>query len=233
MGTIMNKEYRVTIMKKIVTLMGVVCASLSLVVEASDLRVRVFERGGNVPLPGVSVCLGTSARLDQFGSSKTDSNGYVLFSEVPRAQIVVTASMSGYKSEQESLVTSNTSRMLVLSLTAGGGGTDCAVSDTAVGQLSAQLKVSRFAINKGARQTSSRTVNLDNSVSGMATQYRASERRDMEGAEWQYYASAPGFTLSEGPGLKRIYLQVRRHSTVNGATLETVSPVVQDTINLR
>ncbi|MBT8123015.1 MAG: hypothetical protein KJO10_10795, partial [Gammaproteobacteria bacterium] len=75
-------------MKKLVTLMIVVCASLSSVVEASDLRVRVFERGANVPLAGVSVCLGTSARLDQFGSSKTDGNGYVLFSEVPRARIV-------------------------------------------------------------------------------------------------------------------------------------------------
>ena len=58
-------------------------------------------------------------------------------------------------------------------------------------------------------------------------------RRDLEGAEWQYYASEPEFTVSEGAGLKRIYLQVRRHSTVNGATLETLSPVVQDTIRLR
>ncbi len=229
----MNKESRVPLMKKLVTLMVVVCASLSSVVEASDLRVRVFERGANVPLPGVSVCLGTSARLDQFGSSKTDGNGYVLFSEVPRARIVVTASMGGYKSEQESLVTSNASRMLVLSLSAGGGGTDCAVSDTVSGRSSAVLEIRRFTIDKGAKQTSNRVVSLNNSVSGMATQFRASERRDMEGAEWQYYATAPEFTLSEGPGLKRIYLQVRRHSTVNGATLETLSPVVQDTIRLR
>jgi hypothetical protein len=141
--------------------------------------------------------------------------------------------MAGYKSEQETLVTSNASRMLVLSLSGGGGGTDCAVSDKVGAQSSVELQVRRFTINKGAKQTDNRTVSLDNSVSGMATQYRASERRDMEGAEWQYYATAPEFTLSEGPGLKRIYLQVRRHSTVNGATLETFSPVVQDTIRLR
>jgi len=229
----MNNENRVPLMKKIISLMVFACASLSFVVEASELRVRVFERGGNIPLPGVSVCLGTSARLDQFGSSRTDGNGYVLFTEVPRTRIVVTASMNGYKSEQESLVTSNASRMLVLSLSGGGGGTDCAVGDKVGAQASVELKVMRFTVNKGEKQTGNRTVSLDNSVSGMATQYRASERRDMEGAEWQYYATAPEFTLSEGPGLKRIYLQVRRHSTVNGATLETLSPVVQDTIRLR
>lgn len=207
------------------------CVSFS--AGAADLRVRVFERGGNVPLEGVSVCLGTQARLDQFGASRTDDEGYAVFSELPQAQIIVTASRDGYKSEQESLVTSNLNRLLVLSLSAGGGGVDCRIDSASVELSAAGLAVRRFTINKGQKVTDSRTVSLHNSVTGTATQYRASERRDMQGAEWQYYSAAPEFTLSEGTGLKRVYLQVRRHSTVNGATLETVSPVVQDSITLR
>ncbi len=98
--------------------------------------------------------------------------------------------------------------------------------------LSAALAIKRFAINDGVTVTTNRTVRLHNKLAGMATQYRASERQDMADAEWQYYAVAPEFTLSPGAGLKRVYLQVRRHSTVNGATLESVSPIVKDSIRL-
>lgn len=221
------------VMKRISTLILSLVAWTAFNADASDVRVRVFERGGNVPLAGVSVCLGTRARLDQFGAARTDGKGYVLFSEVPQAQIVVTASHAGYKSEQESLVTSNTDRMLVISLSAGGGGPLCSIRTGTVALASSSLVISQFRINAGAAATDSRTVRLDNSLNGTATQYRASERSDMEGAEWQNYAGAPEFMLSPGAGVKRVYLQVRRHSTVNGATLETVSPVVVDSIQLR
>ena len=220
-------------MKRISTLILSILALLTFAANAADLRVRVFERGGNVPLTGVSVCLGTQARLDQFGASRTDGEGYVLFSEVPQAQIVVTASRSGYKTEQEALVTSNTNRMLVMSLPAGGGGPECALRTQVAALTPTGLAVRQFRINAGAPATNSRNIKLNHSISGVATEYRASERRDMSGAEWKSYAGAPEFTLSEGPGMKRVYLQVRRHSTVNGATLESLSPVVQDSIRLR
>jgi hypothetical protein len=220
-------------MKKISILITSLIAWTTFAADASDLRIRVFERGENVPLSGVSVCLGTRARLDQFGAARTDGNGYVLFNEVPQAQIVVTASLAGFKSEQESMVTSNTSRMLVMSLAAGGGGPQCSILADDAAMISTGLVVSQFRINTGAPVTDSRSIKLNNSLNGIATQYRASERRDMAGAEWKNYASAPEFMLGPGAGLKRVYLQVRRHTTINGATLETVSPVVQDSIRLR
>lgn len=221
------------IMKKIFTIALSLMLWTSFSSSAEDLRVRVFERGSNVPLSGAAVCLGTDARLDQFGAIRTDKKGYVLFSDLPHARVVVTASMPGFKSEQEVLVTSNTDRMLVLSLSSGGGGVRCPISSAGTGLSSAGLAVSRFAINEGAAETAGRTVKLHNKLTGMATQYRASESQDLEGVDWQYYDTAPEFSLSAGAGVKRVYLQVRRHSTVNGATLETLSPVVQDSIRLR
>ena len=220
-------------MKRISTLILSIMAWMAFAANAADLQVRVFERGGKVPLAGVSVCLGTQARLDQFGAARTDGEGYVLFSEVPQAQVVVTASRSGYKSEQELMVTSNANRLLVMSLPAGGGGPECTLGRQVAVLASSGLKVRQFRINAGASATDSRTITLNHRLSGAATEYRASERRDMAGAEWQSYADAPEFTLSEGTGVKRVYLQVRRHSTVNGASLESLSPVVQDTIRLR
>jgi hypothetical protein len=200
---------------------------------AAELRVRVFERGGNVPLSGVAVCLGTNARLDQFGATRTDADGYAVFGSVPGARLLVTASMAGFMSEQEPLVTSNTSRMLVLSLAAGGGGTRCLPGDAEISQSVAALRVDRFVINNGAAATASRGVTLDGMISGAPTQYRASEQADFGDAKWLEFKASPGFMLSSGAGKKTVYYQVRRHSTVNGAVLETVTPVSIDSIVLQ
>ena len=56
---------------------------MSLNAFAAELTVRVFERGGKVPLQGVAVCLGTPARLNQLGASLPDSEGYVIFPGMP------------------------------------------------------------------------------------------------------------------------------------------------------
>ncbi|MDH3979726.1 MAG: carboxypeptidase-like regulatory domain-containing protein [Gammaproteobacteria bacterium] len=198
----------------------------------ADLRVRVFERGGNVPLAGVSVCLGTQARLDQLGAKLTDARGFVVFDSLPSAQLLVTASMPGYKSEQELMVTSNANRMLVLSLSGGGGGPNCGAGGPGK-RVIGGLKVERFAINNGAATSAQHSVTLNHAASGAVTQYRVSERSDFSDAEWQDHAAAPVFKLSEGNGRKQIWFQVRRHSSLNDAVVETVSPAVSDSIVLR
>ena len=198
---------------------------------AADLRVRVFERGASQPLSGVAVCLGTQARIDQFGARISDEHGYVVFASLPAAQLLVTASKRGFKSEQETMVTSNTNRMLVLSLASGGGGPVCHAEGGQAGSTRG-LRVTRFAVNGGAAVTATRHVILDNSVSGTATQYRASEQADFRGAHWRKYSRAPAFELSSGKGAKRVYFQVRRHSELNDAVVETLSPVTSDTVVL-
>lgn len=207
--------------------------SFTATASAAELRVRVFERGGNVPLAGVAVCLGTSARLDQFGALRTDADGYAVFDSVPGARLLVTASLSGYMSEQESLVTSNTNRMLVLSLSAGGGGASCLPGEAFASQTAASLRIRGFAINGGAAVTSTRGVTLDSRISGVPTQYRASEQADFGDAKWQDFKASAGFMLSPGAGKKTIYFQVRRHSTLDGAVLETLAPAVADSIMLQ
>jgi hypothetical protein len=199
---------------------------------AADLRVRVFDPGGNVPLTGASICLGTQARLDQFGAKQTDANGYVVFDSLPSAQLLVTASMAGYKSEQELVVTSNANRMLLLSLSGGGGGPQCRAGGPGKRSFTG-LKVKQFAIAGGDGVTAQRDVTLNHAASGLVTQYRASESADFSDAEWQDYKAAPVFRLSEGNGKKLVWFQVRRHSSLNDAVVETISPAVNDAIVLQ
>jgi len=205
----------------------------SLATSAAEIRVRVFERGDQVPLANAAVCLGTSARLDQFGARMTDAEGYVSFTNVPRAALLITVSRDGYKAEQETLVTSTANRMLMMSLSTGGGGTPCPLSDAVAKVYDGGLNVSGFVLNRGKTETADRTVTLSHRVNDQPTQYRASERADFQAADWQEYASTPAFQLSTGPGKKVVYFQVRRHATVGDAVIETISPVVRDLITLR
>ena len=205
----------------------------ALTVSAADVQVQVSEREGNAPLVGAAVCLGTSARVDQFGAMLTDRNGFAVFKGVPRATVLVTASGNGYKAEQETMVTSTSNRILVMSLPAGGGGVQCPLGKGASGKVTSGLGVSRFAINNGAASAATGQVTLDNVVLGQPTQYRASERSDFKGAEWRDYHKAPVFKLAAGAGKKTVYFQVRRHAALNGANLETLSPVMRDSIRLQ
>jgi len=214
-------------------LISLLLAGVSIPAISSDLKVRVFERGGNAPLAGAAVCLGTPARLNQFGAVRTDAAGFAVFADIPQGPLLITVSKAGFKAVQENMVTSNTSRMLVISLSSGGGGSQCEPDSGVVAQAAGGLDVSRFAINNGASQTGERGVTLDSRVVGEPTQFRASERADLMDAQWQDYSGKAPFELSSGAGSKIVYFQVRRHATINGADLEVLSPVVRDSITLR
>jgi len=207
-------------------------SAIPVLAPASELRVRVFERGAK-PLAGVSVCLGTSANPVQFGSHQTDSEGYAAFADVPRASLLITASKTGYQGYQQSLVTSTMPRLLVISLPAGGGGAVCTPVGGHTVASTDGLQISDFSINKGAATSSDREVHLDHRVSGHPSEYRAGENRELSTAPWQRYSAQPVFVLSPGNGRKTVYFQVRRYSKIDGADIQTLSPVVHDTIILQ
>jgi len=200
---------------------------------AADLGIRIYEREGKSPLQDVSVCLGTPANISQFGAALTGPDGLASFRDVPRAPLVVTASKPGYRAAQQSLVTTNTDRLLILSLPTGGGGPVCKADNGRNGTGNGGLRVSQFRISKGIAVTTTPNVFLNHKVEGVPTQYRASEHPDFTGSDWQTYTTTPGFKLSAGNGRKVVYFQVRRSTTMNGADIEVFSPVVQDAITLQ
>jgi len=207
-------------------------AATSFAVPAADLRIRVFDRAAGVPLAGAAVCLGTSANRRQFGAARTDWEGYAAFTDPPQAPLVITASSKGYKGERRSLVMSNTDRLLFMSLTTGGGGVKCTLEATGPAATGG-LVVDDFRINGGAGTTQTRTVTLNHSATGQPTHYRASQSLDFKDAGWEIYVPAPAFELTPGDGKKVVYFQVRRSSEINGAHLQTLSPVVRDAITLQ
>ena len=87
------------------------------------------------------------------------------------------------------------------------------------------LKVTSFKINNGNVNTTSRSVILNNTVKGIASEYRASDRQTFVGADWKPYSSSPRFTLSDSNGAQTVYFQVRD-------SLKRVSNIARDTISL-
>lgn len=214
-------------------LFSVLLLMMAATASAAELTVRVFERGGTAPLQGVAVCLGTSASLIQFGANLTNAAGYVAFPDVPRTPLIVTASKPGYMSEQERLTGSGADRMLVLSLSTGGGGIQCPMDQHKIVKRSGSLDIESFLLNDGAVVTADTLVRLDNKITGHATHYRASERSDFHGAQWLAYEEKPRFKLSAGQGNKTVYFQVRRYARINGAGIEARSTILRDSIYVK
>lgn len=203
--------------------LAVPCLAASL--APSWLEVRLSDRQNGKPIADAAVCLGTSARTDQFGARRSDSQGVVRFDEVSPHPLVLTVSGEGYQGRRQALEPLYESRVLAVKLVTGGGGPACdappQVSSAAAGSgLTVEAVGIRDNIN-----TSPGGVLVAAQVSGPVNQIRISEQADFADAGWQPYQPVVPFTLSGGHGPKQLYVQVRRVAQVQGASIEVVSPV--------
>lgn len=201
--------------------------------SAADLTVEVRPRGGDGPLAGAAVCLGTAANPRQFGAFRSGADGRVVFRDLPRGTHLLTVSGEGYLGIGRVLESLTLDRVIQVELSRGGGGPLCeAPPVSGQGEIVSGLRIEGFRLDGGAAVTRDPEVSLDHRLEGDANQYRASEHADFAGASWQPYTSRPVFRLGDGRGEKRVYFQVRRYVAVGESSLETLSPVVSDRIRL-
>jgi hypothetical protein len=201
---------------------------------SAEIEVRVQDKGSAAPLAGAAVCLGTPANPRQFGAYLNTGDGAVVFHEVPRSPLVLTVSRRGYRSYRASQQGEDFDRVIIVPLPRGGGGPVCTAPEQVrkAPPATTGLRVSSLRLNGGARSTSNRDVVLSFLVNGPATEYRVSETADLGSQSWRPLESQPTFRLSATAGLKTVYLQVRRHSEMAGASLQTLSNVAQAGIRL-
>lgn len=209
-----------------VVMMTSSAASLAVSSGPHWLEAHTFDKQTGKPLADVAICLGTSARADQFGASRTDRNGVVRFEDVRSIPLVLTASRDGYKGREQLLEPLYQSRVLVLKLATGGGGPVCNAEQAASdGDEDTGLVINTVNVR--------RDINVENGVlvsvaaSGKINQIRVGEQVDLSGVGWQPYKSAMPYSLSAGSGGKRLFVQVRRASEVQGASIAVESSVKQ------
>jgi len=199
------------------------CLAASL--EPSWLEVHLSNRQNGKPVANAAVCLGTSARPDQFGARRSDSKGVVRFEEVSSHPLVLTVSGDGFQGRRQVLEPLYESRVLVVKLVTGGGGPDCDAPQHSTGAAEGNgLTVDAVHIRQDIN-ASPTGVLVTARASGQVNQIRISEQADFSDVDWQPYQSAVPFALSAGHGLKQLYVQVRRAAQVQGASIEVLSPV--------
>ncbi|TCK17234.1 hypothetical protein DFR30_0455 [Thiogranum longum] len=199
----------------------------SVVYASNWLEVRVVDKQTGAPVAETSVCLGTSARTDQFGAHRATSDGIVRFDDLPESSMMLTASRRGYQGRQQGLEPMAGNRVVVLNLAPGGGGPVCAAATSAdvQPQAAGELEITAVRVSPDSALSSGAQVAVTVSVSGKADQVRIAETADFAGAKWMDLKPKNRFTLSKGKGVKRLYVQVRRLVEVKGATIESLSPV--------
>lgn len=189
------------------------------------LEVHLLDKQDGKPLANAAVCVGTRARLDQFGAGRTDRRGVVRFEDIRPSTLVVTTSDRGYQGRQQVLEPLYQSHVLVVKLTTGGGGPVCDAPRAVSAGSAASLTVDAVRVRADINAPAPTGVLVSARVSGPANQIRISEQADFEGAGWQPYKPSVAFVLSAGRGGKQLYVQVRRVSQAQGASIEVVSPV--------
>ena len=190
------------------------------------LEAHTFDKQTGKPLADVAICLGTAARLDQFGARRTDRNGVVRFEDVRSVSLILTASRSGYKGREQLLEPLYQSRVLVLKLATGGGGPACDAAPSAQNdEVIAGLKINAVNVRRDANVENGVLVAV--TTSGKVNQIRISEQQDFSGAAWQPYQKTVPYTFSAGAGNKPVSVQVRRASEVQGASIAVESPIKQ------
>ncbi len=207
---------------------------------ADSVTVQITKRWTRNPVQNATVCLGTLANIAQFGVRLTNAKGTVQFAKLPPTNLVLTVSKGGFKGRQITLDRAQRDRGLLLTLPAGGGGPQCvgavsvtrSASVTQPGSTGFIPSITDFRINGGQTATPSRTVTLTYAFTGNASYYRASERSDFETAEWQPLKPEVRYHLTGRSGLKTVYFQVKKFTSVQGAELRSLSDVAVDTILL-
>ena len=215
----------------IIFLTGPVLAAFSASVfsfsdESHWLEVRVFNKQSDRAVSGAAVCLGTTARPDQFGAARSNEDGVVRFENLGQKPmpLLATVSRQGFQGRKQLLEPLNQSRVLVMKIASGGGGPECnAAAEPLDNTTSSGLTVDRIDISADSATGESGNVLISVAASGPVNQIRISEQADFAGASWQAYQPAVAHTLSQGKGLKQVHVQVRRFSEVDGASIEVVS----------
>jgi hypothetical protein len=188
------------------------------------LEVRVLDRNTGDAIENAAVCLGTTARPDQFGARRSDENGAVRFDDLLSNALLVTASKEGFKGEQQMLESLHQSRMLVMKIVSGGGGPRCdAPLRDAAESPNEGLSIENISVREDPDSTERMLVSVR--VNGQANQIRISENADFRGASWQSYQNPLAVPVNDRKGAKTIYVQVRRYVEAKGASMEVVSPV--------
>jgi len=80
-----------------IAFIGTAVVSLSSVAHAGKFGVRVLDANTGLPVANASVCLGTAADRNKYGTGITSYSGVALYDDVPSLSVLITVSKKNYR----------------------------------------------------------------------------------------------------------------------------------------
>ena len=80
-----------------IAFIGTALLSLSSVAHAGKVGVRVLDANTGLPVANASVCLGTAANRNLYGTGVTSHSGVALYDDIPASSVLITVSKKNYR----------------------------------------------------------------------------------------------------------------------------------------
>lgn len=221
-----------------IALVGTMLASLSSVAHAGKFGVRVLDASTGLPVANASVCLGTAANRNLYGTGVTTYSGVALYDNVPASSVLITVSKKNYRGIALRTPASAENVIADVMVTEGISSKKCRALkyvDLKPGITNGNyddewpLEITALSYfpsgNDGfAFLSYSR---------GKPTHYRISTDPDFTNSEWLVYSDVLQFSpTSRDVGKGKLYFQLRKEITAGGGVMEAFSEIISQPVDL-
>ncbi len=212
--------------------------SLASVAHAGKFGVRVLDANTGLPVANASVCLGTVANRNLYGTGITSYSGVALYDNVPATSVLITVSKSNYRG----IALQNPATR------------DNVIADVLVteGLSSKKCRAMKFVDLKpgitGGKQKAEWPLEITSLSyfpsgndgfaflsysNGKPTHYRVSTDPEFKDAEWKSYSDVFQFSpkmADAGKGM--LYFQLRKEIRASGGVMEALSKVMSQPVKI-
>jgi len=223
---------------RIIGVIAVSCIFTVSVAHAGKFGVRVLDATTGLPVANAAVCIGTVGDRTLYGTAITSYSGVALYEDVPDSAVLITVSKKNYRGMSLHNPATSDNVIADVLLTEGITSRKCRALkyvDLKPGITDREYKnewpleittLSYFPSGDDGLAFLSYT-------SGKPTHYRVSTKSDFSDAQWKPYTDVFEYSPnSRDVGKELLYFQVRKHIDAEGGSMEAMSAVYSQPVNI-
>lgn len=227
-------------MKKLVirSLFAAALISLTSAAHAGKFGVRVLDANTGLPVANASVCLGTAADRNLYGTGVTSYSGVALYDNVPATSVLITVSKRNYRGIALQNPASRDNVIADVMVTEGLSSKKCRALKFV--DLKPGITHGKYKDEWPLEITSLSYFPAGNDgfaflsySKGKPTHYRVSTDPEFRNAEWRPYSDVLQYAprMSDA-GKGMLYFQLRKEVKAGGGVMEALSVVMSQPVKL-
>lgn len=221
-----------------IAFVGTMLVSLSSVAHAGKFGVRVLDANTGLPVANASVCLGTTADRNKYGTGVTTYSGIALYDNVPTTSVLITVSKKNYRGIALRTPATTDNVIADIMVTEGISSKKCRALKYV--DLKPGISDGNYDDDWPLEITALSYFPSGNDgfaflsySRGKPTHYRISTDPDFSDAEWLVYSDVLQYSpTSKDLGKGKLYIQLRKEIKAGGGTMEAFSKIVSQPVDL-